>query len=429
MNEVREEWASLAGMAQVLAGDPPRPAQRLRRTAVWLSALILVAFGSVAFYLLPKGSALHYVTQAVRRGNLVVTVTAAGTMHPTRQVDVGSELAGTVRSVEVDYNDTVQVGQVLAKLDRSRLDSQVLQSKAALDSAAAGLQQAEAAATAAQGDFNRLRHVRELSAGEVPSQQEYASARTTLSRARAAVLSARAAVVEARATLESQQADLDRALIRSPVNGIVLTRAVAPGQAVAPSLQAPALFTLAEDLSRMQLVIDVDEADIGQVRAGQDATFLVDAWPDKTFPAKVTQVRYGAKTMQGVVTYEAVLSIDNAAHLLRPGMTATATIVVDRVDNGILVPNAALRYEPPARGERPSGGLLRSLLSKHQEAPTAETDVQPPGSQAHVWVLRDGRPVRVRVDAGRSDGAWTEVRGAGLTPGTSVIVDTAGTSA
>jgi HlyD family secretion protein len=421
MNDVRKAWTRLAGIGQVLGTDESRPAHRLRRPAIWAAAVVLAVFGVIGYSLLRKGPELRFVTENARRGDLVVTVTAAGTVRPTNQVDIRSELPGTVSTVEVDFNDEVHAGQVLAKLDTSRLESQVLQSRAAVESATAGVQEAEAAASDAEGELARLRQVRKLSGGEVPSKQEYASARTALSRAQAAAVSARAALAEAKATLDAQQTDLDEAVIRSPINGMVLTRAVEPGQAVAPSPQVPAMFTLAKDLSRMRLVVDVDEADVGQVQSGQDANFTVDAWPNKKFQAKVMQVRYGAKTIQGVVTYEVVLSFDNSARLLRPGMTATAAIVVDKVSNAIIVPNAALRYEPPAPKDKHPGGLLESLLSKHREAPPPEVSVQAPGSQARVWVLRDRRPAAVEVKVGRSDGSWTEVEG--IDAGTSVIVD------
>jgi HlyD family secretion protein len=424
MNAVRNEWTQLAGIRQVLGAEGSPAVHRFRRPAVWGAVVALAVLAVVGFFLLRGSPEVHYVTENARRGDLSVTVTASGTIRPTNQVDISSGLSGTIRSVDVDYNDEVHAGQVLAKLDTSRLESMVLQSKAAVESTSAGVQQAEAAASDAESQLARLRQVRKLSDGKVPSKQEFANAQTAVTRAHAAVISARASVVEARATLETQQAELAKGVIVSPINGIVLTRAIEPGQTVAASLQAPVLFTLAEDLSRMQLVVDVDEADVGQVQAGQDASFMVDAWPDRKFPAKVKQVRYGAKTIQGVVTYETVLAFDNSARLLRPSMTATAVIVVGSVSNGVLVPNAALRYEPPVQEEQHPGGLLRSLLSRHHKELPAEAGVQPPGSQSHVWVLRAGRPERVQVEVGRSDGSWTEVHGKGIEPGMSLIVDT-----
>jgi HlyD family secretion protein len=424
MNAVRKEWEQLANIGEVLGTVGSRPPNRFRKPAIWVAVALLAVLATSMFFFSRGGPKLQYVTDSARRGDLTVTVTAAGTVRPTNQVEIGSELPGTIRSVEVDFNDEVHAGQVLARLDTARLDAQVRQSKAAVDSARASLRQAEAAAHDAESQLARLRQVRKLSGGKVPSGQEMTNSQTALERAMAGVVSARASVEEADATLETQQSELGKGEIRSPMNGIVLTRTAEPGQTVTASLQSQTLFTIAEDLSRMQLLVDVDEADVGKVQPGQDATFTVDAWPDRKFPAKVTQVRYGAKTQQGVVTYETVLAFDNSKRLLRPGMTATAVLEVGKVSNGILVPNAALRFEPPAHEEPHPGGLLRSLLSKHRRAPPAEVSEQPPGSQAHVWVLRDGKPVRVDVEVGRSDGSWTEVHGQGIEPGTRLVVDT-----
>jgi HlyD family secretion protein len=422
MNAVRKEWAQLDGISQVLGIDEPRAVRPWQRPAVWVTAAVLVALVVAGIYRFRGGPEVRYVTESARRGDLTVTVTATGTIFPNNQVGIISEIPGTVRSVLASYNDAVHAGQVLARLDTSRLEALVRQSKAAIESATAGVLQAKATASDAQSQLARLQEVRKLSGGKVPSKQEYANARTAVLRANAAVISARAAVEQARVTLETQQNDLAKGVIVSPINGIVLTCDAWPGQTVAAS--TPVLFTVAEDLSRMQLVVDVDEADVGQVHAGEDASIMVDGWPDRNFPAKVTQVRYGAKTLQGVVTYETVLAFDNSARLLRPSMTATALIVVGKVDNGILVPNAALRYEPPAPKEHHTGGLLQSLLSKHHRAPPAEVSVQTPGSESHVWVLRNGHPALVKVQVGRSDGSWTEVHGVGIDPGVSLIVDT-----
>jgi HlyD family secretion protein len=428
MSAVRKEWEQLADIGQVLGTEGPRPPNRLRKPAIWVAVALLALLATSGVFLSRGGPGLRYVTESARRGDLNVTVTAAGTISPTNQVEIGSELPGMLRSVEVDFNDEVHAGQVLARLDTARLEAQVRQSKAAVDAARANLQQTQAASRDARSQLGRLREVRKLSGGKVPSKQEMMNAETALERAQAAVVSARASVEEAEATLETQQSELGKGEIRSPMNGIVLTRNAEPGQTVTASLQSHALFTIAEDLSRMQLLVDVDEADVGQVKPGQGATFTVDAWPDRKFPAKVTQVRYGAKAREGVVTYETVLAFDNSERLLRPGMTATAVIEVGKVTNGILVPNAALRFEPPAQPAQHSGGLLRSLLSKHRRAPPpVESGGQAPGAQAHVWVLRDGHPERVDVVVGRSDGSWTEIHGQGIEAGTPLIVDTVAT--
>ncbi|MGH9888053.1 MAG: efflux RND transporter periplasmic adaptor subunit, partial [bacterium] len=282
-----------------------------RSRLLWIGGGALLVL-LLAFALFGRGGdKIRYSTVAAKRGDITVTVTATGTLQPTVQVDVGSELSGTIRSVEVDFNDAVKVGQVLANLDTTRLDAQVLQSKAAVESAQAKLVQAQATVSEAESQLARLLRVREISGGKVPSQSELDTANASALRATSEVASARAAVAQAKATLDTQLTDLSKAAIRSPVDGLVLVRSAEPGQTVAASLQAPVLFTLAQDLTHMELQVSVDEADVGQVSEGQHATFKVDAWPDREFSARVAQVRFGASTVEGVVTYETILEVDN----------------------------------------------------------------------------------------------------------------------
>jgi HlyD family secretion protein len=414
-----------AEIARVL--DDARPGRR--RLWRWLLLVLLVAGGAAAFLLLGNGgetAAARYQTEPASRGALRVTVTATGTLEPTNQVDVGSELSGIVRAVAVDYNDRVTVGQVLARLDTAKLEAAVQRSRAALASAEARVLQAAATVKETRAELARLRKVAELSGGKVPSQAELDAAAASVDRAQADRVAARAAVAEARATLESNETDLGKADIVSPIAGIVLAREVEPGQTVAASLQAPVLFTLAEDLAQMELHVDVDEADVGQVRDGQSAQFTVDAYPERRFPARIVQVRYGAQTVEGVVTYETVLTVDNADLALRPGMTATAEITVQRVEDALLVPNAALRFTPPRpdAGQRRQGG---SLLSQLMPRPPRSSRRQPEETgngrgAARVFVLRDGQPVPVPVKVGTSDGLRSQVLDGDLQPGTELVV-------
>jgi HlyD family secretion protein len=377
----------------------------------------------VASALRGNGERTRYTTEPARRGELSVTVTATGTLEPTNQVDIGSELSGTIRSVLVDWNDAVTAGQVLARLDTTRLEAQVLQSRAALDAARARVVQAQASQVEAEAQLARLVRVREISGGKVPSRQELDAGEAAVSRARAEVASARAAVAQAQATLETQQTDLGKAELRSPIDGVVLVRAVEPGQTVAASLQAPVLFTLAEDLTRMELVVSVDEADVGQVAAGQDATFTVDAWPDRVFPAKVEQVRFGAQALEGVVTYATVLAVDNRDGLLRPGMTATAEILVRQVADALLVPNAALRFAPPERAAEPSGGLLRAFLPGPRFGRGQRDQRRAEAREQRVFALVGGALQPIPVTTGGTDGVLTEVTGGDLEPGTELVVE------
>src|SRR5574340_1549714 len=266
-------------------------------------------------------AAPRYTTETATLGTLVVKVSATGKLQPTNTVDVGSELSGIVDKVYVDDNDEVKKGQILAQLDLSKLRDAVAKSRASLTATEAQVLQAQATAAEARATFARYQQVSELSGGKVPSRTEMDSAEANLKRAEANVASAHASVTQARATLQSDETNLGKASIRSPINGVVLSRQVDPGQTVAASFQAPVLFKLAEDLTKMELQVDVDEADVGQVKAGQNATFSVDAWPGREYSAVITRVGYGAREAEGVVSYLTVLEVNNDDFSLRPVMT------------------------------------------------------------------------------------------------------------
>ncbi len=363
----------------------------------------------------------RFATETARRGDLTVTVGATGTLQPTNQVEVGSELSGIIKSVAADYNDRVRVGQELARLDDTKLKAAVAKSTAALASARAGLTEARATALEARASLERLRHLRRLTDNKVPSAQDVETAEAAVKRAEAAQASASARIAEAEASLNVDRTNLEKSVIYSPIDGVVLARSVEPGQTVAASLQAPVLFTLAEDLTRMELQVDVDEADVGQVRQDQEAVFTVDAYPERRFPARIRQVRYGAATTNGVVTYKTILTVANEDLTLRPGMTAAAEITVETITDALLVPNAALRFTPPQPA--PPGqrrGFLERLMPRPPHSPA-----RPAGrSGPQVWILQAGKPAAVTVTVGQSDGILTEVRDTDLPPGTAVIVGT-----
>lgn len=397
---------------------------RLKPWLLWGSITLAVVVLALFWIGLESTDRVQYQTQAVKRGSLTVTVSATGTLQPTNQVDVGSEISGAIKTVEVDYNDQVTRGQVLAKIDTTKLEAQVKQLAASTEAASARVLQTQATVSEVKAKLARLVQVQEASGGKVPSQAEMETAKANLDRAIADEANARAAVAQAEATLEAQRTDLAKAVIRSPIKGVVLKRAAEPGQTVAATFQTPVLFTLAEDLTQMDLHVDVDEADVGKVREGQTATFTVDAYPERTFPARITQVRFGSKTVASVVTYETVLKVDNTSLLLRPGMTGTANITVQKADDVLLVSNAALRFTPPQAAPKPAGGgsLVGNLMPRPpgpapKPADTAE------GKQPHVWVLRDGKPERVTLKTGMTDGVMTEVIEGKLETGTAVVVD------
>jgi len=306
----------------------------------------------------------HYVTEPLARGHLAVTVTANGTLQPTNKVDIGSELSGTVAKVFVDVNDRVKKGQVLAELDADKLRDQVARTTAALQVAQARLRQSEATLADARGSQARLREVARLSGGKVPSQAELATADATLARAEADVASAKAGIADAHAALSVDETNLRKASIRSPINGVVLSRSVDPGNAVAASLQAVTLFTLAEDLKQLKLSVNVDEADVGRVKDGQKSAFTVAAYPNRQYPATVQRVAFGSTIKDNVVTYVADLQVRNEDLTLRPGMTATAVITATEREGVWLVPNAALRFKPEAGGARDDGGIVGKLVPR-----------------------------------------------------------------
>jgi HlyD family secretion protein len=405
-------------MARILA-----PGKRPRRRWIWVMLVALALAGAGGWYWYSQRSALRdvsYETAEVSRGKLTVTVTATGSVQPTTQVDVSSELSGALTEVAVDFNDRVAVGQVLARLDDSKLKDQILTARAQLQSAEAGLEQAEAASREALATYGTQS---ELERRGQAARNSLVSIEAARDKALAAADGAKAEVALAEARLSEAETELDKATIRSPIAGVVLNRAAEPGQIVAASLNAPVLFTLAEDLARMELRVNVDEADIGRVAVGNEARFTVDAFPSRSFPARITTIRYAPETTDGVVTYKAILSVDNAEGLLRPGMTATATIAVTVVDDTLQVPSAALRFEPPqateASGRRSGGGLLGMILPRRPAAAPKAASAE--GSS--VWVLRGGVATEVPVTAGETDGKLTAITAADLAEGDSVIID------
>ncbi|HEY0824937.1 MAG TPA: efflux RND transporter periplasmic adaptor subunit [Ramlibacter sp.] len=398
-----------------------------RRPLAWVAAALLVlAAGSAWFWSTSRETSAQprYATETVARGNLVVRVTATGTLQPTNKANIGSELSGTVARVNVDVNDRVTRGQVLAQLDTSRLQDQVARSRAALDVARANLQQAQATAREAAGNLQRLQEVARLSGGKVPSQSELASAEAAVTRAQSAVASAQAGVTDARAALSADETNLRKASIRSPMDGVVLSRSVDPGNAVAASLQAVTLFTLAEDLTRMKLEVNVDEADVGLVQQGQRATFTVSAYPNRSYPAVIRRVSYGSTTKDNVVTYIAELQVENRDLSLRPGMSATASILATERNDVLLVPNAALRFSPDAAAGAPAGGsgIVGKLMPRIPRSGQGRQAGMSTAAARQVWVLENGQPAAVAVVPGVSDGRMTEIAGGELKAGMAVIV-------
>jgi HlyD family secretion protein len=379
-----------------------------------LAVIAVFAAGIIRRMNLPDP--VRYTTQEVARGDLTVIVTATGTLQPTNTVEVGSELSGIIKSVEVDFNDRVQVGQVLARLDTSKLEAQATLSRARVV-------QADATLRETRSKLAQMEKVRDLSGGKVPSEADLEAAEAARDRA-----SAEKAAAEA--TLSVYVTDLSKSVIRSPIDGIVLSRNVEPGQTVAASFTAPVMFTLAEDLAEMELHVDVDEADISRITEGQSAEFTVAAWSDRVFSARIIQARFGSSTTSGVVTYETVLSVDNSDLALRPGMTATADITVMEVESAVLIPTAALRFapeNPQAAKKTGSTSLVGSLLPRppRQTGPSQPEKTAGNGKQT-VWTLKDGKLESLPVRIGVTDGSYSELVSGDVEPGMLLVTGTAG---
>lgn len=425
MNKIVRSEKVQADIEAKLGLDKPK--SRLLRMRPGFAAAVILGAVLLLYLLFATGSSndgVQYIIEPVTKGNLTVTVTATGTIQPTNEVEISSELSGIVRSVFVDYNSAVTAGQTLAVLDTDKLESTVQSSKAKLQATQARVTEAQASVIEARLEYERKQNLVDRKVGSV---QELETAEAAHKRALATLESAKADVAAAKADLAFHKTNLGKALIRSPITGVVLSRRVEPGQTVASSFQAPVLFTIAEDLTEMEVRVDVDEADVGSVREGQSATFTVDAYPYKAFRAKVRELRFGSEVVQGVVTYKAVLTTDNAELLLRPGMTATAEIVVARVKDALTAPNAALRFSPPRDPEGDQRNFLQKIMPGPPRLRKPSQIEQPSGAERRLWVLHDGAPKAVDVTVGATDGKRTQIIGGKLSVGQGVIVDSAST--
>lgn len=367
-----------------------------------LGALLL--FGGSYLYWV-KGRApdpeARYRTQAVERSDVTQLASANGTLNPVVLVNVGTQVSGTVKKWYADFNDHVKEGQKLLELDPALYQAQVNQSTANLASVRSQLKLAEANAGRA----------RELFKQEYISRQEFDISVQALEAARAQV-----ALVQAQ--MAKDRTNLGYSVIRSPVTGVVVSREVDIGQTVAASLQTPTLFKIAQDLAKMQIDSSYAEADVGNIRVGQQATFRVDAFPNRTFRGAVRQVRLNPTTQQNVVTYDVVIAVDNPEQILMPGMTAYVNILVAEHKGVLLAPNAALRFRPANAAPRED-----KTRSERPEEGRKDSKSKPDGQSGTVYVIENGQPKLVRVSIGITDNRMTEIVGGGLKEGDAIIVE------
>jgi HlyD family secretion protein len=391
-----------------------------RRTG-WIGGTALVVGLMVVYYTRAEGKTppVRYDTATVDRGPVVAKVTASGTLSALVTVQVGSQVSGRIQTLYADFNSHVKKGQLLAKIDPRLFDAAVEQAQANLLAAEGNLARATAQAADA---VLKLQRSKDLFARHLVAQSDYDTARATADADRAAVQAASGSVEQARASLDQAKTNLGLTDIISPTDGIVISRNVDVGQTVAASFQAPVLFEVAQDLSKMQVDTSVAESDIGRLVKGMPATFTVDAYPGTPFTGTVREIRNAPQTVQNVVTYDAVIDVDNPALKLKPGMTANVTFVWANRRNVLRVGNAALRFRPDAAlfaqmtGAKPGG---RAHLRR--VADTTPADDAP--NRRTLWVLRGDHAEPVHVEIGVSDGTHTEITGGDLRAGDRVVID------
>jgi HlyD family secretion protein len=408
-------------IARAAKSDPPpdetvartlgigRKRKRRRLFAVLGVVSVLGALGSW-FALSNDDEGPRYKTARSERGAIEVTVSATGRLEAIDTVDVGAEVSGRVLAVHVDFNDRVKKGQLLAEIDTERLVARVDEGAAEMAVAHAETERAHVELDKAEQEHARAKA---LFAEGLTSRQDLEDKAAEAASRRAALSSANARGRVSGASLRAADTDVGRGRIVSPIDGVVLARNVESGQTLASSFTVPVLFKLARDLRRMKLLVAIDEADVGRVKSGQRASFTVEAYPGRSFRSKVVSLHHMPTIDQGVVSYQAVLEVDNADLALRPGMTATAAIVTDSLSDALLVPNAALRFMPPDEA--------RKMRERQEE----EQNADEPGKLPYrVWTRSEtGEPRPIQLSVGRSDGKTSEVTGGELEPGTELLID------
>lgn len=351
--------------------------------------IVIILGVAVFFFFRNKDNGLKYRTEKITKGVIETNVTATGAVNAVTTVLVGTQVSGTIKNIYVDFNSPVKKGQLIALIDPSIFETQVEQARANLFSAKANLEKAEASLTDAKRTFERNK---QLFSKDLIARSDVDTAETNNETAKAQVSASKAQIAQTGAALKNSQANLGYTRILSPVDGVVISRNVDVGQTVAASFQTPTLFTIAQDLTKMQINTNVGEADIGSMKVGQDVEFTVDAYPDITFKGRVWQVRNAPITIQNVVTYDVVIKMDNPELKLKPGMTANVSVIVSIKKDVLKIPNAALRFKPSEKG---TGTPAKGMGGYEKKG-------------AGVWILENNKPKRIKVVTGISDGNHTE---------------------
>ena len=375
-----------------------------------LSALVVIAAIAVLWWSLSSGGTVHYSTAPVTRGAVTRGVVATGTVNPVLTIIVGSYVSGVIQKLSCDYNTEVKEGQICAQIDPRPYQTVVDQNKANLNVAKAQIEKDKAALAYAQLTYDRMARLAQTNA---VSKDALDTSKNALDQAQAQIGVDEATIAQRQAQLEAAQVNLGYTDIVSPVNGTVVSRNVTVGQTVAASFQTPTLFLIATDLTQMQVDTNVSESDIGGLKEGNKGYFTVDAYPKRTFEGAVKQLRQSPQNIQNVVTYDVVVGVDNRDLALKPGMTAASRIVIDERKDVLRVPSQALRYTPVT---------ARTPAARSGPTPAASSSASAAANQGVVWVLRDGKPVRVAVVFGLDDDTNAEIVSGDVKPGDRVIL-------
>lgn len=396
--------------------------KRINRKFIYIATAIVSFLAIVLFFIFNgnnKSNKIEYITKKVTQGDLSVVVSTTGNLNPTNSVEIGIEVSGTLKEIFVDFNDEVKAGQILAKIDTVKLQSQVDSSTAALAIAVANQKESQVLLNNKKTLYDRTLNMYKNSGGKYPSKNELDDTRFSYEAAIESLEAAKAKVLQAQSNLKTDKQNLEKASVKSSIDGIVLNREVEVGQTLAATMSAPKLFTIAKDLTHMDLIVSIDEADVADIKKDLPVTFTVDAYPNKVFNGKVKQVRLNPVDTNGVVTYETVVSVDNEDLLLKPGMTATAKIITKESKNKLLIPNGALRFKPKMQEQKNSGV---NLVGPNMNRPANVARDLSKKELAPVFILENNQPKRVMVKVLDSDGKLTSIESEELKVNDEVII-------
>lgn len=401
-----------------------KPKRKLWKILSSLCVIAALCGGGAYYYLQPKEVKITYETITPKRGDIATIISATGTLNPLNEVQIGSQVSGIISQIDVDTNDVVSKGQVLAKIDDKKILQELSRYEAQLKSAKAQLDSLTSTLKDKKWQFERLQKLYKQSKGKYPSYADVQSAQVAYEIAKAEIESKRGNIAEIEANIKGVKIDFDNTIITSPIDGVVLTRSVDVGQTVAASFSAPELFKVAQDLKEMKLVVQIAESDVGKIALNQPLSFSVDAYPHRKFFAKVDKVNYGSTTTDNIVSYEVTINVDNKDLSLRPGMSATADIIVAEKKNVLLLPVSALFFQPQKQEiqtKKKTTSLFGPPMPPRHKNTTKPKDKQTNvGEEKQIWVLQGGNPIQRMIKVGISDGKNVEVEGIG--EGSEVIV-------